>query len=200
MCPTPAFQSSAYTESYFVKGAAATRCKKSDGRAAILVVARPVGMAWKVRPADYPYRGRSSAISRLPEKSRRSLRPGHDRWSDWPRYCATTSRVEASVVPPHHSVPPLSPRVPCCVPRSSMPRDLTRPRCVLCDQSPDPFCRARDHVTRWPPAAFCTARGNGLSQTRGHRPAAFAASDVSFDRSTSGGRQFPVEISRQVQQ
>ena len=55
----------AYTRSHFVKGAAAVRCRKSDGRAAIFVVARPGGIAWQARSADHPHRGRSSSARTL---------------------------------------------------------------------------------------------------------------------------------------
>ena len=79
-------------------------------------------------------------------------------------------------------------------------RELSRLRCALCDQRPDPICRARSHVGWRTPAACCTAGCNGLSQTRGHRPAAVACGDVPFDCPAPGGRQLAVEISRQLQQ
>ena len=46
----------------FVKGAASVRCRTSDGRAAILVVARPGGIAWQARSADYLHPARPPSV------------------------------------------------------------------------------------------------------------------------------------------
>jgi hypothetical protein len=51
---------SAYTGSHFAKGAVAVRCRKLDGRAAILVVERPGGIDWQARSVDCPHVGCSS--------------------------------------------------------------------------------------------------------------------------------------------
>lgn len=94
----------------------------------------------------------------------------------------------------------LSSRLPFCATCTSMPRDTPRRRCVFCDQHPDLICRAQYHIAGRTPAAFRAARRHSLLQTRGHCPAAFTCGDVLSDRSTSGGRQLVVEISRQFQQ
>lgn len=122
-----------------------------------------------------------------PNNGRLSLMPvarSSALWSDW-----------------HHSIPRLlSLRDSSSAPRDSMSRHLCWPRCALRFERPDPIRCAGGHVAGRAPAAFCTARSNGLSEARGHRLATFASADVMFNVSASGRRQLTVEISRQFEQ